>query len=268
MPCCPNCKTNRSVVVHGFRVNHVGHLMIGLYRNEFIISRRYKCKCCEKKRQELQQQVQNFADNSRVEVTVGTVQLKYTFMSFHPECLLLHPYGRGDQFPPRQKGRNLREMKEYVKRCKTLSQGMIDSPNSMQHLQRLLILLKVQRPGPMPLSELQAMCEEPYTTVGRMSIGKTQLCVPDGIGSRKGKPDQKCKCCEKNQCSFKQICKDRASKGTCQFFDCISINTFVDVPLPCKLCSKFNRNQPSCQGYNEQKKQRICIKFNNDRTRK
>ena len=32
MPCCSNCKTNRHVVVHGFRDNHAGRLMLGLYR--------------------------------------------------------------------------------------------------------------------------------------------------------------------------------------------------------------------------------------------
>ena len=153
---------------------------------------------------------------------------------------------------------HIRNHKEKFERNKKVRQAVQNAQSGNDRLAQLNAALatpvntaQVQRPGPMPPPEPQAMCEE--QTVGRMSIGETQLCVPEGKRSRKGKPDkmkrkvQVCKYCERNQCSFEQVCKGRASNGSCQFFNCISINPFVDVLIPCKLCSKFNRNQPSCQ---------------------
>jgi len=54
MPCCPNCKTNHHVGVHGFRDNHFGRMIVGLHENYYAISRRYKCRHCKQQKVELE----------------------------------------------------------------------------------------------------------------------------------------------------------------------------------------------------------------------
>ena len=99
MPCCPNCKTNEHVTVNGFRDNHPSRTIVGLYKNESVISRSYRCNCCRKKRQELKEQVTNFANSNGAQVIVSNIRLRYTFMASNSESLPLLPYGRGDLFP-------------------------------------------------------------------------------------------------------------------------------------------------------------------------
>ena len=99
MPSCPNCKTNKDVGVHGFRDNHFGRLVVGLEENYNIISRRYLCKCCQHQKVELKKSVETFANESAVDVSVGKVKLKYTFMGWDMQSLPLFADGRDDQFP-------------------------------------------------------------------------------------------------------------------------------------------------------------------------
>jgi hypothetical protein len=46
-PCCPNCKTNKSVGNNGFRENHFGRLIVGMQETYYTVSRRYRCYDCE-----------------------------------------------------------------------------------------------------------------------------------------------------------------------------------------------------------------------------
>ena len=48
-PCCPNCKTNKSVGNNGFRENHFGRLIVGMQETYYTVSRRYRCYDCEQK---------------------------------------------------------------------------------------------------------------------------------------------------------------------------------------------------------------------------
>ena len=70
-----------------------------MYKNEFIISRRYICSTCKDKKKALTDVVEAVAADAGVEVTVGQVQLKYTFMAWNHTCMPLYPFGRGDLFP-------------------------------------------------------------------------------------------------------------------------------------------------------------------------
>lgn len=99
MPCCPNCKTNKDVGVHGFHDKHFGRMIVGLHENYYAISRRYNCRCCKQKRAELKRAVEVYAEQSEVNVSVGEVKLRYTFMGWNSQSLPLFPDGRGDEFP-------------------------------------------------------------------------------------------------------------------------------------------------------------------------
>ena len=99
MPSCPNCKTNKDVAIHGFLENHFGRVVVGLEENFHVVSRRYKCKCCQQERAKLRKSVETFAQNSAVEGRVGKVNLKYTFMAWNMKLLPLLTDGRGDKFP-------------------------------------------------------------------------------------------------------------------------------------------------------------------------
>ena len=99
MPSCPNCKTNKDVAIHGFRENRFRRVVVGLEENFHVVSRRYKCKCCQQERAKLRKSVETFAQNSAVEVRVGKVNLKYTFMAWNMKSLPLLADGRGDKFP-------------------------------------------------------------------------------------------------------------------------------------------------------------------------
>ena len=71
MSCCPNCKFDTRVDVYGFSDNHPGRIVVGKYKNEFIISRRYICSTCKDKRKILTDAVEAVAADAGVEVTVG-----------------------------------------------------------------------------------------------------------------------------------------------------------------------------------------------------
>ena len=73
-PPCPTCKSDTDVETHGFNSDHIGRLVIGVKENYNIITRRYKCKGCEKKKREL-------------EKDGGKVKLKYSHMGWDPVSL-------------------------------------------------------------------------------------------------------------------------------------------------------------------------------------
>ena len=99
MPCCPNCKCSSNVKPHAFRANHPGRIVVGEERNAFAITRRYICGKCKEKRGQLKENIEAVAASSGVQVIVGEIQLKYTFMAWNPACMPLYPFGRGDLFP-------------------------------------------------------------------------------------------------------------------------------------------------------------------------
>jgi len=100
VPCCPNCKTNRSVGPHCFRDNHFGRLIVGLEETYYCISRRYKCSACEEVAQQAKTQVEAFAKEKNITVDVEVDdETSYTFMGWDQRILPLFPYGYGNKFP-------------------------------------------------------------------------------------------------------------------------------------------------------------------------
>ena len=89
-PPCPTCKSDKDVSSWGFNSDHVARLVIGLKENYYVMTRRYKCSGCEKRKLELEKGLQ----------TGEKVKLpKYTFMGWDPKSLPLMAFGCGDEFP-------------------------------------------------------------------------------------------------------------------------------------------------------------------------
>ena len=88
-PPCPTCKSDKNVETHGFNSDHIGRLVIGVSENYNIITRRYKCKGCEKRKREMEKDMKDGE----------TVKLKYTHMGWDPVSLSHMAFGCGDEFP-------------------------------------------------------------------------------------------------------------------------------------------------------------------------
>ena len=99
MPSCPRCATNKDVGPHAFQHHHFGRLVVGLHENYYAISRRYQCRCCKEEKNKLKQSVQNFAENSQVEVSIIKFNFNYTFMGWDEGPLPLPADGKGGSFP-------------------------------------------------------------------------------------------------------------------------------------------------------------------------
>jgi hypothetical protein len=101
MPCCPNCKHNNAVGVHGYSV-HPGRKVIGLDENYYILGCRYICSDCKKEKKRLKEAAKSAASaaaNVDVEIEITTLDFKITFMGWDKRILPLFLDGRGKQFP-------------------------------------------------------------------------------------------------------------------------------------------------------------------------
>ena len=102
MPCCPNCRTNAKVGVHGWRDNHFGRRITTMTSNYFILSRRYICHECEKNISSAKELAVLIAEEQGLQVMkedATTVLPSYTFMGWDKISLSLLPHGYGDLFP-------------------------------------------------------------------------------------------------------------------------------------------------------------------------
>ncbi|KAL7532711.1 hypothetical protein ACHAXR_004793, partial [Thalassiosira sp. AJA248-18] len=101
MPCCPNCSSNSNVSSHGFRENHFGRTVVGLKENYFMISKRYICKCCKKKSEDLTKKIKAMKEiggDFSAEVEMKR-EMQYTHMGWNTKSVELMPFGWGDEFP-------------------------------------------------------------------------------------------------------------------------------------------------------------------------
>ena len=89
-PFCPTCHRDDDVKSWGFNTEHVARLVIGVTENYYIMTRRYKCTGCERKKKELEDSLQ---PGEKVKPP------KYTFMGWNPESLPPMAFGCGDEFP-------------------------------------------------------------------------------------------------------------------------------------------------------------------------
>ena len=84
LPCCPNCKSNSDVGVHGWQTNHFSRLVIGLKNNYSVMTRRYKCHKCKDENFRLKRQIQSVATRLMTETNNMNIEIikppSYTFM--------------------------------------------------------------------------------------------------------------------------------------------------------------------------------------------
>ncbi|KAL7493375.1 hypothetical protein ACHAWT_002406, partial [Skeletonema menzelii] len=99
MPCCVNCKHNNAVGVHGYST-HPGRMVVNQTENYYILTRRYICHDCKKKKERLKAIAKDAATvAANVEVVVAEVKLQTTFMGWDQRILPLFPDGIGKEFP-------------------------------------------------------------------------------------------------------------------------------------------------------------------------
>ena len=99
MPSCPHCLSNSAVAPHGFRDNHAGRVIVGIKETYYTISRRYICQRCKDEVNEKKAEMEAFAQDNEIQVTLDDNNMHYTFMGWNKSCLLLLPHGRGEKFP-------------------------------------------------------------------------------------------------------------------------------------------------------------------------
>ena len=101
MPCCPSCKCNSDVFSHGFHDSNFGRRVIGLKSNYFMVSKRYVCKSCKKKNENLAKTIKELKaqdTDCSTEIKMKK-ELRYTFMGWNNTSVALMPNGLGLEFP-------------------------------------------------------------------------------------------------------------------------------------------------------------------------
>ena len=106
IPCCPNCRSNAKVGVHGWRDNHFGRRITTMTSNYFILSRRYICHECERDACSAKVAAMLMAEEQGLQVmkeaedaTSVLSNPSYTFMGWDQTSMSLLPNGYGDLFP-------------------------------------------------------------------------------------------------------------------------------------------------------------------------
>ena len=101
MPCCPSCKCNSGVFSHGFHDRHFGRRVIGLKSNYFMTPKRYVCKSCKKKSENLARTIKTLkAQDADCSTEIKTKkELQYTHVGWNNTSVALMPNGWGLEFP-------------------------------------------------------------------------------------------------------------------------------------------------------------------------
>ena len=97
MPRCPHCK--KFGQPHGFQHNHFGRIVVDQKDHYYIISRRYKCEACKKRKEDLVTQAHHVASQMGAEIEVKKMNFQYTYMAWDMRILHLYADGRGAEFP-------------------------------------------------------------------------------------------------------------------------------------------------------------------------
>ena len=99
MPPCVVCGSAKEVGVHAFADNHFGRRISSVCGHYFVMTRRYKCHCCERKAKAAKLAAE--AAGLRVEVDEETdaSRPQFTFRGYDARSRAQLPHGYNDDFP-------------------------------------------------------------------------------------------------------------------------------------------------------------------------
>ena len=84
MPLCVICKTAEEVSPHDFQTIHFGRRVCALTTNDFIITQRYICACCECRASNSKLAIDAVADAVGLSVEEAIIKPQYTFLGYDP----------------------------------------------------------------------------------------------------------------------------------------------------------------------------------------
>ena len=103
MPPCVECESAEEVGPLGFRDNHFARRICALKTHYFTMSRRYVCRCCERKAKQAAAEAKQAAEDARLSVEECEDECEdnsqYTFMGWDGRSRARLPFGYGDEFP-------------------------------------------------------------------------------------------------------------------------------------------------------------------------
>jgi hypothetical protein len=217
MPCCPDCKHNYAVGVHGYPV-HPGRMVVGQQDNYYIITRRYICSDCEE-----QMQFSTYVHEQQSSVsTIDDKKAATDWNRSYVDGINIWPK------PPCHIRTYLRKW-EKGQRCKEVFNSSRSGREKLAELNLIEPAATANQsipiPPQMPQPEPAALHNQPYTIVANSMIGEIPLSSTRkrkrGQRGKDAKPRQprRCRTCVQNGGANFATCKGRwARSSTCEYF--------------------------------------------------